>query len=242
MQKEQQLMFNAVTQPCAASRAYNLKHVSLTSLAARVKHCARARSQLRWRRALLAADGDVDNGAFPKQNDDGPAALADAAQAGSGAELAAVARAATEAERKWLAADLAAALHAEVPPPAMGNAQLSAQQEELLAATETLRTRHPLRRSREAPLLRPALPSETLHRKSSPQQQGAEYSVRAGRDGSFWSVRKRPQIMRMLSVIEELLRAHPQFGFRQLHVVDVGGGKGALALELVRARERRQRR
>jgi hypothetical protein len=58
--------------------------------------------------------------------------------------------------------------------------------------------------------------------------------VRSGRDGSFFSIKKRPQLLLMTDVIAELLSAHPDWGRRPLSVVDVGGGKGLLAEHLAR--------
>ena len=58
--------------------------------------------------------------------------------------------------------------------------------------------------------------------------------MRSGRDGSFFSIKKRPQLLLMTDVIAELLSAHPDWGRRPLSVVDVGGGKGLLAEHLAR--------
>ena len=63
---------------------------------------------------------------------------------------------------------------------------------------------------------------------------GGAVPVRSGRDGSFFSIKKRPQLILMTDVIAELLSAHPDWGRRPLSVVDVGGGKGLLAEHLAR--------
>ena len=56
--------------------------------------------------------------------------------------------------------------------------------------------------------------------------------LQAGRSGSRWAVKKRPQIEFMAEQVEELLHSHPQWGERSINVVDVGAGKGLLARHL----------
>ena len=60
------------------------------------------------------------------------------------------------------------------------------------------------------------------------------WSLRAGLDGSYWSRKKRPQLLFMTAQMDRLLRAHPEWGTRPMRVVDIGGGKGLLAEHLAR--------
>ena len=50
---------------------------------------------------------------------------------------------------------------------------------------------------------------------------------------SSWETKKMPQIIWMTRVIEDVLKNHPEYGKRKLHILDVGGGKGLLAYHLV---------
>ena len=47
--------------------------------------------------------------------------------------------------------------------------------------------------------------------------------------GSKWQTKKRPQLEWMSRQIREVLESHPEFGKRKLTILDIGGGKGALA-------------
>jgi len=47
--------------------------------------------------------------------------------------------------------------------------------------------------------------------------------------GSYWQRKKRPQLEWMGREIANVARAHPEFGKRRLHILDIGGGKGRLA-------------
>ena len=53
-----------------------------------------------------------------------------------------------------------------------------------------------------------------------------------GRDGSFWRTKKRPQLLMMAQIVGDLLRTHPEYESRPLHLLDIGGAKGHLAQHL----------
>ena len=53
-------------------------------------------------------------------------------------------------------------------------------------------------------------------------------------DGSFLNTKKRPQLRFMTQEIGAVLHAHPAWGKRPLHIVDIGGGKGLLSEHLAR--------
>ena len=50
-----------------------------------------------------------------------------------------------------------------------------------------------------------------------------------GMPGSKWASKKRPQLEWMGNQIRNVLESHPEFGIRKLAILDIGGGKGALA-------------
>eukprot|EP00533_Pseudo-nitzschia_delicatissima_P013182 CAMPEP_0197265980 /NCGR_PEP_ID=MMETSP1432-20130617/2730_1 /TAXON_ID=44447 /ORGANISM="Pseudo-nitzschia delicatissima, Strain UNC1205" /LENGTH=220 /DNA_ID=CAMNT_0042730797 /DNA_START=51 /DNA_END=709 /DNA_ORIENTATION=- len=47
--------------------------------------------------------------------------------------------------------------------------------------------------------------------------------------GSKWLIKKKPQLEWMGRQIRSVLESHPDFGKRKLAILDIGGGKGALA-------------
>ena len=48
------------------------------------------------------------------------------------------------------------------------------------------------------------------------------------------NTKKRPQLRFMTQEIGAVLHAHPAWGKRPLHIVDIGGGKGLLSEHLAR--------
>ena len=52
---------------------------------------------------------------------------------------------------------------------------------------------------------------------------------RMGMPGSKWQIKKKPQLEWMGRQIRQVLESHPEFGKRKLTILDIGGGKGALA-------------
>jgi SAM-dependent methyltransferase len=50
-----------------------------------------------------------------------------------------------------------------------------------------------------------------------------------GMPGSKWQAKKKPQLEWMGQQIRTVLESHPDFGKRKLSILDIGGGKGALA-------------
>jgi 2-polyprenyl-3-methyl-5-hydroxy-6-metoxy-1,4-benzoquinol methylase len=52
------------------------------------------------------------------------------------------------------------------------------------------------------------------------------------RDGSRWKRKKEPQLDWMAQQVDNVIRAHPEFGQRKLKILDVGGATGYLANHL----------
>lgn len=50
-----------------------------------------------------------------------------------------------------------------------------------------------------------------------------------GMPGSKWQIKKKPQLVWMGKQIREVLESHPDFKKRKLTILDIGGGRGALA-------------
>ena len=50
-----------------------------------------------------------------------------------------------------------------------------------------------------------------------------------GMPGSRWQIKKKPQLQWMGDQIRQVLESHPDYTKRKLNILDIGGGKGALA-------------
>lgn len=161
----------------------------------------------------------------------------------------------SRAERSWHAAELSAVLQTAFRSPQHG-VGVSDAQAAAVALFQPLRERFPLVHEMGVVARPPLVPGTRTERRIANRmvrtsefqparprrrvQTGTEaepgaWQLRDGRDGSFWTVKKRPQLLWMASVIERLLTSHPAWGRRPLHVVDIGGGKGFLAEHLARS-------
>ena len=129
----------------------------------------------------------------------------------------------TDAERDWLASELAASLQGE-------NSRVGRVSD---SALRTLRDHAPLMSRR------PLVPVD-LGGFTSSQSERADsvLSSRGGQprttsDGSSrssrWERAKRPQLRWMIEQIAGVVESHPDRGRRRLRVVDVGGGRGLLS-------------
>jgi len=65
--------------------------------------------------------------------------------------------------------------------------------------------------------------------KTSPLKRNTNGIVAMGMPGSKWQTKKKPQLQWMTRQIRTVLESHPEFGKRKLTILDIGGGKGALA-------------
>ncbi len=163
-------------------------------------------------------------------------------------------RGASAAEMRWLAMEVSARLQSAHPAPQHGVTALSEAACAALATHSPLRSRFPLRRlppsfgaeveRRGADVADPAPETGSAAadapagvearapqspRRAMPRPPLPRGALAHGRDGSWWSAKKRPQLRMMAALIGELLCAHPEWRQRPLHVVDVGGGHGHLA-------------
>ena len=154
-----------------------------------------------------------------------------------------VLQAETMAERSWRTAELAAALQSRRPALQLGRA-ISKEQRVAIDRCEVVRAAFPLR---QLPPLAQVEPSKqalsATHRLAAVVSAAAgeatgdgapRWVLREGRDGGFWSRKKRPQLLYMTEQVRALLEDHPHWGHRPLHIADIGGGQGFFAEHLAR--------
>jgi SAM-dependent methyltransferase len=154
-------------------------------------------------------------------------------------------RTASRAAKAWRAAELAAALRRADPAAALRCDATRA----IIDGCTAIRQRYPIR-PLPAELPRSTRPSRRATSSASPSllassaspplladrslQAAGPRSAGANADGSFWNVKKRPQLLLMGGQVEALLHAHPEWGQRPLRILDIGGGKGLFAEYLAR--------
>jgi len=151
----------------------------------------------------------------------------------------------SSAERRWRVAQTSELLQAEAPAPQLGSIELTPEQRAALEAHAGCRAQYrlggegavssPPRRASPRPVLPPTRTASTSTGSTPTGAPTATTgSARGSAYGSFLDSKKRPQLQFMAAQIRAVLQAHPMWGERPLHVVDIGGGKGLLAEHLAR--------
>ena len=157
----------------------------------------------------------------------------------------------SSAERRWRVAETSERLQAEAPAPQLGNMELTPAQRTALDTHAKCRERFRLggeggsaarpQRASARPALRVAEASGattattgTDATASSGTDAASTGMARGALEGSFLNTKKRPQLLFMTEQIRAVLQAHPAWGTRPLHVVDIGGGKGLLSEQIAR--------
>ena len=129
----------------------------------------------------------------------------------------------TDAERGWLASELAESLQGE-------NSRVGSVSE---SALQTLRSCAPLMSRR--PLVAVDLEGFTSYQSeradSVLRSRGGQPMTTSDKSArsSRWERAKKPQLRWMIEQIAEVVESHPDRGRRRLRVVDVGGGRGLLS-------------
>ena len=138
----------------------------------------------------------------------------------------------SRAAKSWRAAELAAALRRADPAAALRCEATRA----IIDSCNDIRQRYPVRPLTIEPP-KTAAPRRRASSASPPLLAARTTGLRstgANTDGSFWNVKKRPQLLFMGAQVEALLTAHPEWRQRPLRIIDIGGGKGLFAEYLAR--------
>ena len=144
-------------------------------------------------------------------------------------------------ERSWRASGIHRTLAADRAASNLSTERRQ-QQESALSSVKDLRERFPLTPHplpdelvAEEPTPVGAVRDEMGGRPSRRASRRAVGELSAGRDGSFWSKKKRPQLLLMAAIVDELLTAHEAATHADsgpFQIVDIGGSKGHLAEHL----------